>query len=156
MIRSIDYVYDKKLLLREAKEREGYEPFIDPKTSTIVDKWLIKKNVTGYARMITKEFERMLDVSIKPRFYIQEKGFTLPFHRDRGTTCAINFVLSTSKDPITFQLNYNTFRFKYETAIVDVTQEHMVTASSEDRYLFKLSIFDRSYEEIVETYDRTH
>tara|TARA_Y100001937_G_scaffold126900_1_gene197433 strand:+ start:1559 stop:2026 length:468 start_codon:yes stop_codon:yes gene_type:complete len=150
MLVEIDYEYDKKMLLREAEEREGYEPFVDPKTGAVIQKWLIKRNVTGYGRMITEEFEKKLGVSIKPRFYIQEQGFTLPFHRDRKTTCAVNFILSTSKDPITFRLNYNTFSFKYKTAIVDVTEEHMVTASKEDRYLFKLSIFDKSFDEVRE------
>ena len=106
------------------------------------------------SKMITEEFEKRLDVSIKPRFYIQEKGFTLPFHQDRGTTCAINLVLSSVADPITFRQGFNTFHFKYKTAIVDVTQEHMVTAMTSDRYLFKLSIFDKSYEEILEKYER--
>lgn len=154
MLYEIDYDYDRKLLYRECTDGEGYEPFIDPKTGTPIEKWLIKRDVTGYGRMITEEFEKRLDVSIKPRFYIQETGFTLPYHRDRSTTCAINFILSTPRDPITFRQGYNTFHFKYKTAIVDVTQEHTVTASKEDRYLFKLSIFDKSYEEVLETYVR--
>lgn len=154
MLYEIDYQYDEKLLLRECTERKGYEPFVDPKTGAVIEKWRVKRDVTGYGRMITEEFEKRLDVSIKPRFYIQEEGFTLPYHRDRNTTCAINFILSTPRDPITFRQSYNTFHFKYKTAIVDVTQEHMVTASKEDRYLFKLSIFDKSYEEILETYVR--
>ena len=154
MLYDIDYEYDKKMLLREARDRDGYEPFVDPKTGTVIQKWLIKRDVTGYGKMITEEFEKRLDVSIKPRFYIQEKGFTLPFHQDRGTTCAINLVLSSVADPITFRQGFNTFHFKYKTAIVDVTQEHMVTAMTSDRYLFKLSIFDKSYEEILENYER--
>ena len=154
MLYEIDYDYDRKLLYRECTDGEGYEPFIDPKTGTPIEKWLIKRDVTGYGRMITEEFEKRLDVSIKPRFYIQETGFTLPYHRDRSTTCAINFILSTPRDPITFRQGYNTFHFKYKTAIVDVTQEHMVTAMTSDRYLFKLSIFDKSYEEILEKYER--
>ena len=100
MLYEIDYDYDRKLLYRECTDSEGYEPFIDPKTGTPIEKWLIKRDVTGYGRMITEEFEKRLDVSIKPRFYIQETGFTLPYHRDRSTTCAINFILSTSRDPM--------------------------------------------------------
>ena len=155
MIYEIDYDYDKNLLTRECSDMNGYEPFVDPETGKVIDKWLIKREVTGYGKMITEEFEKRLDVSIRPRFYIQERGFTLPYHRDRGTTCAINFVLSTSRDPISFRMSYNSFHFKYKTAIVDVTQEHMVTATTEDRHLFKLSIFDKSFDEILKTYDKT-
>ena len=45
-------------------------------------------------------------------------------------------------------------RYTYETAIVDVTQEHEVTAVNEDRVLFKMSIFDKSFEEVIERYER--
>ena len=154
MLYEIYYDCDKKMLLRECVDREGYEPYVDPKTGNVLSEWLVKRGVSGYGKMIGQEFEEILDVPIKPRFYILEKNFTLPFHQDRGTTCSINFVLSTSRDPITFRQGYNEFRFQYETAIVDVTQEHMVTASKEDRYLFKLSIFDKSYEEVLEAYVR--
>ena len=40
----IDYEYDKKMLLREAEDREGYEPFVDPKTGVIIKEWLISIN----------------------------------------------------------------------------------------------------------------
>lgn len=154
MIYKIDYEYDRKLLLRECTDKEGYEPYVDPKTGNVLNEWQVKRGVSGYGKMIGEEFEEILDVPINPRFYILEKNFTLPFHQDRGTTCSINFVLSTSRDPITFRQGCNTFHFKYKSAIIDVTQEHMVTASKEDRYLFKLSIFDKSYEEVLETYVR--
>ena len=151
MLVELNYDYDKKLLMREARELDGYEPFVDPQTKTVISEWLIKRGATGYSQVITDEFTRVLNVPVKPRFYIQEKGFTLPFHRDRGTQCCINFVLSTSRDPIVFRKNYNTFQFQYEKALLNVQEEHMVEASHEDRYLFKLSIFDISYEEALET-----
>ena len=152
MIYEIDHPIDERTLTQEALDRDGYVPFVDPKTGTSIDKWLIKKDVTSYARVLTEDFEEILGADIKPRFYIQQKGFTLPFHRDRGTTCAINFVLSSSSDPIEFRDS----SYTYKKAIIDVTQEHQVTASSEDRVLFKLSIFDVSFDEIVRRYDSAH
>ena len=151
MLTEIDYEYDKKMLFREAEDQEGYEPFVDPKTSTVISEWLINRDVGGYGKRICDEFMRVLNVPIKPRFYIQEKGFPRPFHQDRGTQCCINFVLSTSRDPIVFRVGYNTFKFQYEKALLNVQEEHMVEASREDRYLFKLSIFDISYDEALET-----
>jgi len=146
MIYSFEYDFDKPLLAKEAMIDSGYEPFKDPKTGGVTQEWLIKKNISGYAAIISREFEKILNVKIKPRFYIQEKGFTLPFHQDRGTKCCINFVLSTAKDPIVFRRNYNTFTFQYKVALINVQEEHMVKASREDRLLFKLSIFDIDFE----------
>ena len=151
LLTSLEYDIDMKLIRREAEDMNGYEPFVDPKTGTVISEWLIKRDVTGYARVVSDDFERMLNVRVKPRFYIQERGFTLPFHQDRGTQCCINFVLSTSKDPIVFRRDYNIFKFQYQQALVNVQEEHMVEASREDRYLFKLSIFDISYDEALET-----
>ena len=102
MIKNIDTEYDRALLKREALDMNGYEPFIDPKNGNVIEKWLIKRQVGNYATELVFRFVELLKWNIKPRFYIQEKGFTLPPHVDRGTTCAGNFVLSTKRDPITF------------------------------------------------------
>ena len=152
MIYEIDHPIDERTLKREADVREGYEPFVDPKSGTVIERWLIKRDVTGYARVLTRDFEEILDTNIKPRFYIQERGFTLPFHRDRGTTCAINFVLSDTSDPIEFRDR----SYTYKSAIIDVTREHQVTATTGDRVLFKMSIFDLSFDEVVRRYDSAH
>ena len=149
MIREIDHLIDERTLKIEAEDSRGYEPFVDPKTGTVIERWLIKRDVTGYARVLTRDFEEILETHIRPRFYIQERGFTLPFHRDRGTTCAINFVLSDTSDPIEFRDR----SYAYKTAIIDVTREHRVTATTEDRVLFKMSIFDLSFDEVVERYE---
>ena len=149
MLTEIDYDIDMKMIRKESRDMEGYAPFVDPKTGRVVDEWLIKRVSTGYARVVSDHFEKILNVEVKPRFYIQEKGFTLPFHQDRGTQCCINFVLSTSKDPIVFRKDHNTYTYQYKQALMNVQEEHMVKASREDRYLFKLSIFDMCYDEAL-------
>lgn len=154
MLYSFKYDFDKSRLLNEARDEIGYEPFKDPKTGGITEEWRIKRDVTGYAAVISEEFEKILSVENKPRFYIQEKGFTLPFHQDRGTRCCINFVLSTDRDPITFRRGHNTFTFRYDVALLNVQEEHMVTASHEDRVLFKLSIFDIDFDDALERIQR--
>ncbi len=150
MLYSFEYDLDRSRLLGEAMDESGYEPFKDPKTGGITEEWRIKRDVTGYAAVISEEFEKILDVEIRPRFYIQEKGFTLPFHQDRGTQCCVNFVLSTARDPIVFRRDHNTFTFQYKTALINVQEEHMVKASHEDRVLFKLSIFDIDFDAALE------
>ena len=150
MIEHINYDVDEERLLLEAENFDGYEPYLDPKTKHILNHWLIKRVSTGYGRLIADDFEKILSTKVKPRFYILKKGFELPFHSDRGTTCAINFVLSTSDDAISFRDGDH----KYKSAIIDVTQDHAVKAVTEDRYLFKLSIFDKSYDDCREDYVR--
>jgi hypothetical protein len=97
MLIEIDYDIDMKMIRKESRDMEGYAPFVDPKTGTVIKEWLIKRVSTGYGKVVSDHFEKILNVEVKPRFYIQEKGFTLPFHQDRGTQCCINFVLSTFK-----------------------------------------------------------
>ena len=149
MLTEIDYDIDMRLIRRESREMEGYEPFVDPKTGKVVEKWLIKRDVKGYGRAVSNHFQKILNVKIKPRFYIQQKGFTVPFHQDRGTQCCINFVLSTPDDPIVFLKDYNTYSYQYKKALINVQEEHMVKAAKEDRYLFKLSIFDINYDQAL-------
>lgn len=155
MIHEINYKYDHKRLYNEAIYADGYVSFNDPLTKKDIPEWCISKTIGPYGLSIVKDFSNICDCEIRPRYYIQEKGFTLPFHTDRGTQCAINFVLSTSKDPIRFKTESGINSYQYRTAIVDVTKEHEVRASKEDRYLFKLSIFDKSYEDVLENINRS-
>jgi hypothetical protein len=150
MLTEIDYAINEELLLEQCLERDGYEPFVDPHTGRWSSMWQYKRINTGYGKTVSNHFEKILGIEVKPRFFIQEKGFTLPFHYDRGTQCCINFVLSTSKDPIIFKKEHKVYTFKYKKALINVQEEHMIAATLEDRYLFKLSIFDMNYEQVKE------
>lgn len=141
-IEEIGYDFDKERLLDEALRPDGYGPFVDPKNGKVSKDWLIKREVDHYAKTITEDFATILETKVKPRFYIQTKGFTVPWHQDRGTQSAINFVLTTSRDPIEFRHRV----YRYRTAIIDVQQEHQVTATTEDRVLFKLSLPDMDFD----------
>lgn len=160
MIQIIETEYDEDRLRQEAMDREGYEPFVDPKNGNVIEKWLIKRRMSDYSKELVCKFQDMLKCDIKPRFYIQEKDFMLPWHVDRGTKCAVNIVLSTQGDPIEFRhtVGEDTYRRKYyyRCALIDTTQEHRVKAISEPRVLFKMSIFDKSFEEAREAYDTTY
>lgn len=138
------YEYDKPLLVKQALDMIGYAPFTDPLNNEVYDKWLIKHVDTGYGREIANEFSALLGCKIKARFYRQYVGYTLDFHKDRGTLCSINFVLNDNPDPIRFRYG----EFYYTTALLNVQAEHAVSAVTKDRLLFKLSIFDLSYETV--------
>lgn len=151
MIYHLNYQYNEELLYDELLKADEYSTFIDPLTNNCIPEWKICKKVGQYSTFIANDFKYMLGCEVSPRYYIQNKGFTLPFHKDRGTQCCINFVLSTSKDPILFKIGNEIIQHEYKLALVDVQTEHMVKAVSENRCLFKLSIFDISYNEAFES-----
>ena len=147
MLFHIEQNIDYETILKEANNQNGYESFIDPKDGTIVEKWKIKKTNSGYSKKISDYYESFLEsTECKPRFYIQQKNWSLPFHKDRGTLCSINYVLSNTNAKVTFK-NYEE---SYKCALLNVQEEHSVTNLKEDRLLFKVSIFDKTYDEVLQ------
>jgi len=149
MIYKFHFDYDHDLLMHQAKE-EGYENFIDPKGGKVFDDWFIKRIDSGYGKKISDMFAETFDCEVRPRFYIQNPGYSLGFHRDRGTQCAINIVLQGEDDKITFRENGVEESISYKVALLNVQKEHAVFEPRNKRYLFKMSIFDKSYQEIKE------
>ena len=160
MIYKFEYKFDKQKLLAEARDLNGWLFFGDLIAGIVYHDWLIKYvNIEGdqrslgvdglpYALEITKRFQRILGYDCKPRFYCQKQGFTIPYHTDSGTLCSINFVLSGASDPIKLKAGGIETTEYYTVALLDTQVCHSIKASTEDRYLFKLSIFDKSYEEV--------
>lgn len=140
-----DYSFDQERLIDEAMDLDDYNPFVDPKNGNILDYWLTKNINSGYAKEISDNFADFLSTKIKPRFYYQKAGYSLPFHKDRGTMCSINFVLSEARDMISFK-DYDIF---YRIAILDTQVEHAVLNPESDRLLFKLSITDLKFIDVV-------
>jgi hypothetical protein len=150
MLRKIDYPFDNNILLADALEIEGYKAFVDPFNGKVSPQWQQKFNISDYAQIISDHWKEILQVENRPRFYIQKEGFTVPWHKDRGTKVAINFVLSGFKSPIEFRNG----PVEYTVAMIDVQKEHRVTASNGKRILFKLSIFDIDYDTACKRYDK--
>lgn len=150
MLHNLKYDVDI-VMLKEQAMSVHYEPFVDPLTQTVMPLWLMCRKVDGYGAIVCEYFSKILDTEVKPRFIVQKKGFVLNYHKDRGTKSAINFVLSTQDDPIRFRKTVDAstsyYTFNYKQALIDVQQEHEVVASSEDRYLFKLSLPDLDFNE---------
>ena len=103
-----------------------------------------------YASSIQKYFEDLLGFDISSRFYLQKKGFMLPLHRDRGTYCAINMVLGDDYDPIRFKEHEE----YYKVALLNTQSMHGV-AATKDRYLFKMSFKNNTYEEVKDKLQNT-
>lgn len=142
-IYKFNFKYDHDLLMQQALEG-GYENFIDPKGGKVFDNWFIKRIDSGYGKELSDYFESIIKCEIKPRFYIQNPGWSLGFHQDRGTQCAINIVLSGEEDKISFRDE----ELSYKVALINVQKEHAVFEPINKRYLFKMSIFDKSFEEV--------
>lgn len=159
MIFKFNHKFDKQKLLAEAKDPKGYILYANIPAGVIYHDWLIKYvnteedqsalgvNGLSYAIAIAKQFQQILGYDCKPRFYCQKQGYTVPYHTDSGTSCSINFVLSDTPDPIKLKVRGTEITEYYTVALLDTQVCHSVGASTEDRYLFKLSIFDKSYEE---------
>jgi hypothetical protein len=140
-----EFDYNKDLLLAQANDLKDYECFIDPANGDVFDGWLIKRVNSGYAQELSNYFQKLFDLKdCRPRFYIQKPGFSLGFHKDRGTFCSFNFLLSNDIDVI----NFREFNCSYRIGLLNTQVDHAVLNVSSERILFKISVFDKTFEEI--------
>lgn len=140
----VSLVYDHEVLLSESMIN-GYDTYVDPISDSRVEGWLIRKVTSGYAMSLCKNFADMIEsTDCRPRFYILEPGHSIVFHKDRGTLCSLNIILSGSDDPISFR----DFNISYKMALLNTQKEHAVISPSSQRILFKLSIFDKTFDEV--------
>ena len=162
-----EYEYDEKKLMDEAKNG-GYVPFTDVgnQSNKVFNEWMIKhidmkgKVVDFYRKMnsrievkemwdcpyastIQNDFADLTGFEVSSRFYLQKSGFRLPLHKDRGTYCSINMLLGEGHDPIKFKDRTE----YYKTALLNVQELHGVDATK-DRYLFKVSFKNNTFEEV--------
>ena len=79
-----------------------------------------------------------------PRFYWLAPNTRLGTHVDNGTTCSINLILSENPAPVTI-LNVDMF---YTQALLNTTLPHSVINGPQERVLLKISIFDKTFDEV--------
>lgn len=84
-----------------------------------------------------------------PRFYYLPKGSYLPSHKDDGTQCSVNFLLSGNEESIIVEGDYYT----YSQGVLNTQVLHSVdnTDGTYDRMLLKFSIFDFEYNTVVDS-----
>jgi hypothetical protein len=141
----INAKFNRKELFKEANVLEGYQTFIDPKKNNPIHGLFIKKISDGYGLELSESIQNYFNlIDCRPRFFIQNAGCDLPYHTDRGTLCSFNFILSEDPDPILF---YNK-KFFYKNALINTSMMHAVIQTKRKRILFKLSVFDKSFNEI--------
>jgi hypothetical protein len=140
----IDYPLDKNQLLIEAQSAKMHaEPYgNDPRyPNQEFKEWLISKHTSTYIEQIMYDF----NIEGKPRFYWLAPNVVLPEHVDYNTECALNFVLSDNPAPVLFQGK----EYTYTAALLNTQIPHSVVNSNEERILFKISVFNESYEELA-------
>ena len=124
------------------------ETYSDSKHGT-VDNWkVIRLPHFDYADDIMEELGLIGFVKdYRPRFYVLKSNTVLDKHIDLDTQCAINFVLSDHPAPVTFE---DTENFYYTKALFNTSIPHAVVNGDSERLLFKISIMDKSFEEVRE------
>ena len=84
---------------------------------------------------------------VRPRFYFLPKGVEIPEHVDNNTKCSINFLIN-SKNPA--PVTVEGVDYYYKACLLNTQKMHSVKNNTEDRLLFKLSIFDDDFDTVKE------
>ena len=137
----LNYPINKDILLLESdKARESAKPWEGGNDYKIED-WLVSYYRSDYIDKIMKE----LNIVGKPRFFYQKSNFHLKPHKDFGTQCGVNILLSDNPVPI----NIEGKDYYYTQALIDLQREHSVINDNKERVLLKFSIPDKSFEQVA-------
>ena len=130
------------LLLEYDKIKHKSENYIDRRPGGQAENWRIIPANFHYAKYLIKCFNLG---EARPRFYTLPKGSNIPEHIDDQTKCSINILLETNNPaPVTIE----GVDYFYKTCLLNTQKIHSVKNTTEDRLLFKLSIFDDDFETV--------
>jgi hypothetical protein len=140
----IDYHLDISYL-RELAERERSKADLhyDNRYSRFFNEYMSVKLYDPYISQVMKDFE----IVAKPKFYYQSPNYYLPMHVDNGTQCSLNFIISEDAAPIIFEEG----EFFYKQCLLNTQVKHSVLNLNKERILLKLSIFDKTYNDVLKT-----
>lgn len=111
----------------------------------LVEGWDI---IRGIELPYGKKLAQQLNVPYaSPRYYILAPNIEIPVHTDVDTKCSLNFILGDDEPAPVYYPEYGDYL--YTSALIDTTQPHGVKNSSKERLLLKLSIKDKTFEEVV-------
>lgn len=110
--------------------------------------WQICRNLNHIKEVerIVAYFETLFESAIRSQFFKQMAGCEIPYHHDGRPKCSINILLSENNAPITFEDIGDVY---YTCALLDVKKKHMIRAHNKDRWLFNLSILEKTYDECI-------
>ena len=151
----LDIDYDSNKLIEESI-MVHYSPFqTGKKTNTWFDNqktWYLGRINDSRMYLEVHRLKKMIETlidsdNVKPRYYVQAKGSSVPFHSDMKTECSINIILSNRAGPILFE---DIGEVVYRCALLNTTKRHGVPKFKTERLLLKFSIFDKTYREVRE------
>lgn len=92
----------------------------------------------------TTKIKNELNIEANSKFVFQSNNYLLKPHVDVGTLCSINVILQGFKDPVIFEGK----EYYYRQSLLNVQKMHSVF-TTEERILFKMSIKNKSFDELV-------
>ena len=146
--------FDKVLFQREyfslLENEKGYSDHTGG-----VDWWRVIRHQDMTSELCSRFAEKIKDAfniegRVDSRFYRLVAENELPWHQDRGTQCSFNFVLSgdsACKFKATEDDDFQ-HRFLYSQSLFNTQAWHSVEASDTDRILYKVSIFDETFNSV--------
>lgn len=143
----------ERLLLEYDILVKSEKPYSDPngkKSST----WYtirLEDMTSEYCNQLTNNIKKEYNIKGRadPRFYRLKANSLLPWHIDRGTQCSINVILSDTYAPVHFKINNKILKYNYTVALLNTQIEHSVPSFDKDRLLFKISIFDETFDSVA-------
>lgn len=140
----INFDLDTEYLYEESQRRPR-KKFYYPKLGQVKNYYYAPYEPDWLKDYIKRNF------GIKGRFnmkfvYLIPGYQTLNWHTDKGTKCAINWVVNKPLNDAV--LEYRDSKHIYSAAIINTEKEHRVTNLEFERILFKVSCFDMTYEEL--------
>ena len=152
-IKILDIEFDIDRLLLEYEYILPNEKFYgDNRGSSLYWKVIRHEDMTSkYCKDLAESIKNKYNIAgrVDSRFYRLLANELLPFHTDRGTQCSVNVILSDQPAPISFRIQNKISNYHYKVALINTQLEHSVQNGSEDRILFKISIFDENFDSVA-------
>lgn len=138
VIADLNYSFDTELLLMYFDQiKHSGIPYEDYRG--VIDNWnIIRVEPFEYCQKIFND----LGIVGEPRFYELKEYTVLPYHKDHGTQCSINVLLSGNAAPISFDGH----EYYYRNCLLNTQESHAVYNGPSPRVLFKISIKDQSFQ----------
>tara|TARA_B100000424_G_scaffold137981_1_gene104728 strand:- start:298 stop:798 length:501 start_codon:yes stop_codon:yes gene_type:complete len=154
-VTNLDFKYNKERLIKDLDTVD----YVDFKLNNVkkaqnpffihAPGWQICRDIDHIEEVnrISTYFQKLFETKIRTQFFKQMPGCEIPFHTDGRPMCSINILLSENNSPITFEDIGDVY---YHCALLNIKKKHKVKSSKTERWLFNLSILDKTYEECIE------
>ena len=144
MIYIFDYPFDQVEIERKYDSTK-FEVYKDPRRDYTWPTWQIAKiDKWDYADTLINDLG-LTELEVRPRFYWLGPNTRLSPHTDNGTECSINFIINDDYAPIVVDEE----EYFYKSCLLNCQITHMVPSYPLERKLFKLSIFNVKYQDVL-------